>query len=99
MTSSSIASREISTSLFMKQGKTCLRKHCLTDSDYIIVHCSNKWSLGDLHANILKRAGYEITVSTTTAASGGRKLAAKFGASIAGVSLGACPGNGRCGQG
>jgi hypothetical protein len=76
-----------------KQGKTCLRKHCLTDSDYIIVHCSNKWSLGDLHANILKRAGYEITVSTTTAASGGRKLAAKFGASIAGVSLGLEGGN------
>ena len=37
-----------------KQGKTSLRKHCLKDSDYIVVHCSNSWSLDDLHSAILK---------------------------------------------
>ena len=25
-----------------KQGKTCLRKHCLDENDYIIVTCSNR---------------------------------------------------------
>lgn len=44
-----------------KQGKTCLRKHCLNENDYILVQCSNRWSLSDLNANILKRAGYELT--------------------------------------
>src|ERR1700712_1933888 len=47
-----------------KQGKTSLRKHCLNESDYIIVHCSNRWSLDDLHSAILKSAGYELTQSS-----------------------------------
>ena len=42
-----------------KQGKTCLRKHCLNENDYILVQCSNRWSLSDLNANILKRAGLD----------------------------------------
>jgi hypothetical protein len=28
-----------------KQGKTCLRKSNLNDTDYIVVTCSNKWTL------------------------------------------------------
>jgi hypothetical protein len=71
-----------------KQGKTCLRKHCLEDRDYITVHCSNRWSLADLHANILKRAGYELTVSTKESATGHKKLSAKFGAKVLGVDVG-----------
>lgn len=43
-----------------KQGKTCLRKQCLKSEEYILVQCSNKWSLSDLNSNILKRAGYEF---------------------------------------
>ncbi len=35
-----------------KQGKTSLRKHCLNSDDYIVVHCSNKWSLDHLHEAI-----------------------------------------------
>lgn len=64
-----------------KQGKTSLRKHCLQESDYIVVHCSNKWSLGDLHAAILKKAGFEITQSSTRTSSGKNKVVAalKFG--------------------
>lgn len=48
-----------------KQGKTSLRKHCLRDDDYIVVHCSNKWGIADVHSAILKRVGYEVTQSTT----------------------------------
>lgn len=70
-----------------KQGKTSLRKHCLQDNDYIVVHCSNRWSLADLHAAILKRAGYEVTQSTTKTASGRQKLLATIKASF--LSLGA----------
>lgn len=65
-----------------KQGKTSLRKHCLKDDDYIVVHCSNKWSLGDLHAAILKRAGYELTQSTTRTTTGKNKILAAFKAKV-----------------
>ncbi len=60
-----------------KQGKTSLRKHCLNTTDYIVVHCSNKWSLEQIHEAILKQAGYEITVSTTKNTSGKHKIFAK----------------------
>lgn len=69
-----------------KQGKTCLRKNCLPDDDYIVVQCSNRWSVADINANILKRAGYEITQSTETTATGRQKLIAKFTAGIFGAS-------------
>jgi len=68
-----------------KQGKTSLRKHCLKEQDYIVVHCFNKWSLSDLHAAILKMAGFEITQSTTRTSTGKNKIVAAFKASIFGV--------------
>lgn len=71
-----------------KQGKTSLRKHCLKDDDYIVVHCSNKWSIGDLHAAILKRVGFEVTQSMTRTASGRNKIVASFQAGLAGVGIG-----------
>lgn len=70
-----------------KQGKTSLRKHCLKDDDYIVVHCSNKWSIGDLHAAILKRVGFEVTQSTTKSASGRNKIVASFQAGLAGLGI------------
>lgn len=70
-----------------KQGKTSLRKHCLRDDDYIVVHCSNKWSLSDLHAAILKRAGYELTQATTRTTSGKNKIVAALKASLLGVGI------------
>jgi hypothetical protein len=70
-----------------KQGKTSLRKHCLNEQDYIVIHCSNKWSLADVHAAILKRAGFEITQSTTRTATGKNKIVAAFKASIFGVGV------------
>ncbi len=30
-----------------KQGKTCLRKHCLQPEDHIVVQCFNRWNLVD----------------------------------------------------
>lgn len=59
-----------------KQGKTCLRKHCLNENQYILVQCSNRWSLSDLNANILKRAGYELTESTKVTYEGKAKVSA-----------------------
>lgn len=65
-----------------KQGKTCLRKHCLPEDSYILVQCNNKWSLGELNAQILKRAGYELTESTTNTIGGKAKLLATIGAKL-----------------
>lgn len=61
-----------------KQGKTSLRKHCLKDDDYIVVHCSNKWELSDIHTAILKKAGYEVTQSNTKTVSGKNKILASM---------------------
>ncbi len=68
-----------------KQGKTSLRKHCLNENDYIVVHCSNKWGLDDVHEAILKQAGYELTVSKTMATSGKQKIFAKIKAGFLGA--------------
>ncbi len=70
-----------------KQGKTSLRKHCLNDDDYIVIHCSNKWDIAGLHSAILKRAGYEVTQSSTKAVSGKNKIVAGFKAGILGVGI------------
>jgi len=59
-----------------KQGKTSLRKKCLRPDDYIVIHCSNKWSLEDINTNILKRAGFEITQSTKKTSTGKNKIVA-----------------------
>lgn len=63
-----------------KQGKTCLRKYNLKVDDYIVVTCSNKWSLAQLHGAILKEAGYVVEGTTTRAISGETKISAKLGA-------------------
>jgi len=70
-----------------KQGKTSLRKNCLEVNDYIVVHCSNKWELGDVHVAILKQAGYELTESISIATSGKHKISAKAKASVFGYGV------------
>ena len=62
-----------------KQGKTCLRKFNLRSTDYIILTCSNKWSLAQLHTAILKEAGFKVAGTTTRAVSGEAKISAKIG--------------------
>ncbi len=68
-----------------KQGKTCLRKHCLDSKDYIVVQCSNKWTISDLNANILKRAGYEITESSKISYGGRAKILASLKTAFASI--------------
>lgn len=68
-----------------KQGKTCLRKHCLEDSEYILVQCSNRSELYDLHASILKRAGFEVTQSSKKSSSGKNKVVVTFKAQLFGI--------------
>lgn len=61
-----------------KQGKTSLRKHCLSDDDYIVVTCLNKWDLGELHAAILKKVGYRIQQTQKITSAGKHKVEAEF---------------------
>lgn len=68
-----------------KQGKTCLRKRCIPESESIVVQCSNDWDVADVHAAMLKRAGYEVTLSEKRTVSGSRKITARFSASIPGL--------------
>jgi len=63
-----------------KQGKTCLRKHCLTDTDYILVQCQNTWDNAKLNEAILKSAGCEVEVSQTRTIEGKAKLTVKASA-------------------
>lgn len=62
-----------------KQGKTSLRKYCLKEDDYIAVQCGNRWSLSDLHNNVLKRAGFQLETTNKLTITGKHKVAAKLG--------------------
>jgi hypothetical protein len=65
-----------------KQGKTCLRKYNLTDDDHLVVTCSNKWDLAQIHTAILKAAGYSIEQSERRTEVGTSKIAARAGAKL-----------------
>jgi hypothetical protein len=65
-----------------KQGKTCLRKQCLNDDDYVVVTCSNRWNLSTLHSAILKAAGYTVEQSSTKTVEGNYKINAKIGGGV-----------------
>jgi hypothetical protein len=60
-----------------KQGKTCLRRHCLQDDDYILVQCQNTWDIGKLNEAILKAAGCEVEISNSRTSDGKAKLQVK----------------------
>jgi hypothetical protein len=64
-----------------RQGKTSLRKHVLSDDEYILVHCSNKWDLENINVQILKQAGYVVTESASKTYGGGAKITASIGIS------------------
>ena len=68
-----------------KQGKTCLRKHCIPESDIILIQCNNRWSLAELNSNILKRAGFEIAQSTKVSSTGKNKIIASIKAKLFGT--------------
>lgn len=68
-----------------KQGKTSLRKKWLKEDQYVTIHCSNKWQLYDLNANILKKAGFELSESRTKSETGRNKILAKISATLFGA--------------
>jgi hypothetical protein len=61
-----------------KQGKTSLRKHNLNQDEYIIIHCSNKWDIGQLNSQILKQAGFQLEVSSSKTLEGKAKVSASM---------------------
>lgn len=63
-----------------KQGKTCLRKYHLKDSDYIVIQCTRDSSKASLYEMLLKHAGIKCEVSESTTLSGSRKLHATVSA-------------------
>lgn len=65
-----------------KQGKTSLRKQHLRPEEFIVITCSNKWNLAQLHTAILKSSGYTVEGSTTKTETGSSKITAKAGAKI-----------------
>lgn len=65
-----------------KQGKTCLRKYNLKESEYNVVTCSNKWALAQLHSAILKEVGYQVEGTATRTVGGETKISAKLGGAI-----------------
>lgn len=68
-----------------KQGKTCVRKHCIDSENYILVQCSNRSDVSELNASILKRAGFEITQSTKKGMTGKNKILASLKTSVFGI--------------
>ncbi|EGR0892576.1 hypothetical protein EOE71_18745, partial [Vibrio cholerae] len=62
-----------------KQGKTSLRKKNLLENDYIVLTCSNNWSIADINESILKRAGYQITISESKTIKGTSKVSLSIG--------------------
>lgn len=61
-----------------KQGKSSLLKHNLEQDSYVIVYCNNKWDIGRLNAQILRRAGFELNTSTYKTIDGKTKVLASF---------------------
>jgi hypothetical protein len=63
-----------------KQGKTCLRKHHLLPSEYIVIQCTRDATKATLYEMLLKHAGVQCEVSHATTLRGSHKLSAKLGA-------------------
>lgn len=61
-----------------KQGKTSLRKHNLDEKEYILIHCSNKWDIGQLNSQILKQAGFKLEISSSKTLEGNAKVSASL---------------------
>lgn len=71
-----------------KQGKTCLRKHCLDQGDYILVQCQNGWGLEKLAEAILKEAGYKVEVTSEKTVDQRLKLRAGISATLRALGFG-----------
>jgi hypothetical protein len=54
----------------------------MADHPHVVVTCSNKWDLQDLHTAVLKAAGYVVEQSSTRTAAGTHKVTAKVEGSV-----------------
>lgn len=79
-----------------KQGKTCLRKHCLTQSDYILVQCQNGWGLEKIAEAILKESGYKVEVTSEKTIDQRFKLRAGISATLRALGFGELTANTEC---
>lgn len=57
-----------------KQGKTCLRKHSLTEDDCIVLQCNASSTRAVLYEMMLKYAGASVTVTEKRSISGTNKV-------------------------
>lgn len=62
-----------------KQGKTCVRKQCLNDSDYVVLQCGNNTTRIQIYEMLLKEAGVSLRVTDTTTISGIKTIEVKAG--------------------
>lgn len=53
-----------------KQGKTCVRKQCLQDGDYVVLQCGNNTTRVQIYEMLLKEAGVSLRVTDTSTVSG-----------------------------
>jgi hypothetical protein len=81
-----------------KQGKTCLRKHCLNDSDYVLVQCQNTWDIAKLSEAILKATGCEVEISHSKTIDGKTKIQVKASGGFSLLGLGKTNVEGSAGQ-
>ncbi|WP_396611473.1 hypothetical protein ACH9L7_14890 [Haloferax sp. S1W] len=75
-----------------KQGKTCLRSHCLEDDEMAEIICQFDTSLVNLQEQILKKVGYRTEVLNKETQSGHNKLKAKLTSKIPGIGGGGVEG-------
>jgi len=61
-----------------KQGKTCLRKHNLKESESIVIQCTRDTSIASLYEMILKKADIEYVISKNKTLRGTPKLSIKI---------------------
>jgi hypothetical protein len=63
-----------------KQGKTCLRKNQLKDTEYVVVQCTRDTTRASLYEMILKHAGISSSVTQEKTVKGTLKVHVKIGA-------------------
>lgn len=61
-----------------KRGKSSLYQHNLEQGSYVVIHCNNKWDIGRLNAQILRRSGFELNTSTYKTIDGKTKVLASY---------------------
>ena len=67
-----------------KQGKTCLRIHCLSDKEHAVISCQYNRSFEELMISILKGIGFQTERLREKSTSNHTKIRAKATAAIPG---------------